>query len=254
MYAVIETGGKQYRVEFDAEIQVDRLDVRPGDAVTIERVLLVADGDATAVGQPIVDGASVTAEVLRQDRGEKIVVFKYKPKARTRVKKGHRAELTTLRIADIAFGGKSAAKEARQAESKRSKALREAEQQAEQKAVSDRELAARLAVAAEPQTAPPKRAARRKPAASGEDAAAEPVAADEPGARSDRTPAPASPTPSVARAADDASSATDDAVASAEDTDPPLAVEAAPDAATEGETTPGDAAPEAAGTDTQKDE
>jgi large subunit ribosomal protein L21 len=148
MYAVIESGGKQYRVELGAEIQVDRLDASPGDAITLDRVLLVADGDATAVGQPLVDGATVSAEVLRQERGEKITVFKYKPKARTRVKQGHRAELTTLRIADIAYGGKSASKDARQAESKRDKARRDAEQQAEQQAAADRELAAKLAAAA----------------------------------------------------------------------------------------------------------
>jgi large subunit ribosomal protein L21 len=165
MYAVIESGGKQYRVELGAEIQVDRLDASPGDAITLDRVLLVADGDATAVGQPLVDGATVSAEVLRQERGEKIVVFKYKPKARTRVKQGHRAELTTLRIADIAFGGKSAAKDARQAGAKKDKAQREAEQQAEQQAAADRELAAKLAAAApaeETSASTPKRASKAK--------------------------------------------------------------------------------------------
>jgi large subunit ribosomal protein L21 len=192
MYAVIESGGKQYRVELGAEIQVDRLDARPGDAITLDRVLLVADGDSTAVGRPVVDGASVSAQVLRQERGDKIVVFKYKPKARARVKKGHRAELTTLRIADIAFGGKSAAKEAERAESRKSKATREAEQQAEEKAAADRELAARLASAAaatEAESQPaatdaasepaaPKRAARRKAAAEAA-ATAEPSAGPE---------------------------------------------------------------------------
>lgn len=181
MYAVIETGGKQYRVELGAEIQVDRLDVNPGDAVTLDRVLLVADGDATAVGQPLVDGASVSAEVLRQERGDKVVVFKYKPKARTRVKQGHRAELTTLRIADIAFGGKSAAKVAQQADSKKAKAQREAEQEAERQAAADRELAAKLAAAAPAEetapaaeeTAPaaPKRATKRKSSTAATEAA-----------------------------------------------------------------------------------
>ena len=105
MYAVIESGGKQHRVELGSEIQVDRLDVQPGDSITLDRVLLVADGEDAAIGQPVVDGATVSAQVLGQDRGEKIIVFKYKPKARTRVKKGFRAELTTLRITDIAFAG-----------------------------------------------------------------------------------------------------------------------------------------------------
>ena len=80
MYAVIESGGKQHRVELGSEIQVDRLDVQPGDSITLDRVLLVSDGDDTAIGQPVVDGATVSADVLGQDRGDKIVVFKYKPR------------------------------------------------------------------------------------------------------------------------------------------------------------------------------
>ena len=99
---------------------------------------LVADGEDAAVGQPVVDGAAVSAEVLGQDRGEKIIVFKYKPKARTRVKKGFRAELTTLRISDIAFAGKSAAKDAeKSAEGKKAKEAKAAEKAAA-KAAEDR--------------------------------------------------------------------------------------------------------------------
>ena len=150
MYAVIESGGKQHRVELGSEIQVDRLDVQPGDSITLDRVLLVADGDDAAIGQPVVDGASVSAQVLRQERGDKIVVFKYKPKARTRVKQGFRAELTTLRITDIALGGKSAAKDAEKAEKAEAKRAREAaaaEQAAADKAAADKALAERLATA-----------------------------------------------------------------------------------------------------------
>ena len=101
MYAVIETGGKQYRVELGTEIEVDRLDVEPGQTIELDRVLLVADGDATAIGRPLVEGARRARACVRQDRGDKIVVFKYRPKARSRVKKGHRADLTVLRVADI---------------------------------------------------------------------------------------------------------------------------------------------------------
>jgi len=154
MYAVIESGGKQHRVELGSEIQVDRLDVQPGDSITLDRVLLVADGEDAAIGQPVVDGATVSAQVLGQDRGEKIIVFKYKPKARTRVKKGFRAELTTLRITDIAFAGKSAAKDAekqQKAEAKEAKAAEKAAAKAaEEQAAADKELAAKLAAAEEP--------------------------------------------------------------------------------------------------------
>ena len=92
MYAVIETGGKQYRVEVGTELEVELLDAEPGKAVTIERVLLVVDGDDASIGRPVVDGASVAAEVVRQGRGDKVIVFKYRPKARHRVKKGHRQD------------------------------------------------------------------------------------------------------------------------------------------------------------------
>ena len=184
MYAVIESGGKQHRVELGSEIQVDRLDVQPGDSITLDRVLLIADGEDAAIGQPIVDGAKVSAEVLGQDRGEKIVVFKYKPKARTRVKKGFRAELTTLRITDIAFGGKSAAKDAEKQQKAEAKKAKEAEKaaqeaaakEAEAKAAADAELAAKLAAAEE---APAAETAEAKPRAktksSAKKAAAEPA-------------------------------------------------------------------------------
>ena len=101
MYAVIETGGKQYRVEVGTELQVELLDVEPGKTIVLERVLLVADGDTSSIGRPLVADAAVSAEVVRQIRGEKLISFKYRPKARSRVKKGHRQELTVLRISDI---------------------------------------------------------------------------------------------------------------------------------------------------------
>ncbi len=178
MYAVIESGGKQHRVELGSEIQVDRLDVQPGDSITLERVLLVADGDDAAIGQPVVDGAVVSAQVVAQARGRKIVVFKYKPKARTRVKNGFRAELTTLRITDIAFGDKSAAKDAEETQKAEAKRAREAEEvekaaaakAAEEQAAADKALAAKLAAAEAKPKAAPKKAPKK--AAEAEDAAA----------------------------------------------------------------------------------
>jgi large subunit ribosomal protein L21 len=145
MYAVIETGGKQYRVEVGTELQVELLDVEPGNAVTLDRVLLVADGDESSIGQPLVDGAAVSAEVLRQDRGDKVISFKYRPKARRRVKKGHRQELTVVRITDIVVGGKSAAKAAAKAESDAKTERQRLEEAAAAQAAKDAELAAKLA-------------------------------------------------------------------------------------------------------------
>lgn len=145
MYAVIETGGKQYRVEVGTELQVELIDVEPGQSVTLERVLLVADGDETAVGQPVVANAAVQAEVVRRDRGEKLIVFKYRPKARTRVKKGHRQDYTVLRINDITLNGKSAAEATRKAEQDAKTERQRLEEAAARQAAADAELAAKLA-------------------------------------------------------------------------------------------------------------
>jgi len=145
MYAVIETGGKQYRVELGIELAVERLDGAPGDTINFDRVLLVADGDSAQVGTPVVADALVTADVVRQDRGEKLIVFKYRPKARRRVKKGHRQEQTVLRVADIRFNGRSAADEASAQEKQESKARKAAAVDAERKAAADQALAAKLA-------------------------------------------------------------------------------------------------------------
>ena len=149
MYAVIETGGKQYRVEVGTELEVELLDVEPGKTVTIDRVLLVADGDESTIGRPLVADASVSAEVVTQTRGPKLISFKYRPKARSRVKKGHRQELTVLRIADITFGGKSAAKAAKKADDEAKTERTRAEEAAAAKAAKDAELAAKLAVGAD---------------------------------------------------------------------------------------------------------
>ena len=147
MYAVIETGGKQYRVEVGTELEVELLEVNPGDSITLDRVLLVADGDTSAIGRPIVPNASVAADVVRQARGEKLINFKYGPKTRRRVKKGHRQELTVLRISDIVFDGHSAAADvAKLAEAKRTERER-LEEAAKRQAAADAELAAKLAPA-----------------------------------------------------------------------------------------------------------
>ena len=150
MYAVIETGGKQYRVEVGTELEVELLDVEPGNTVTLDRVLLVADGDDASIGRPLVDNATVSAEVLRQARGEKLISFKYRPKARSRVKKGHRQELTVLRISDITLDGKSAAKSAKKAEDDAKTERMRLEEAAAKQAAADAALAAKLAAKTEP--------------------------------------------------------------------------------------------------------
>ncbi len=145
MYAVIETGGKQYRVEVGTELEVELLDVEPGQAITLDRVLLVADGDESSIGRPLVADAAVSAEVLRQTRGEKLISFKYRPKARSRVKKGHRQELTVLRITDVRLGKKSAAEAVRKAEAEAKTERQRLEEAAAKQAAADAALAAKLA-------------------------------------------------------------------------------------------------------------
>jgi len=164
MYAVIETGGKQYRVEVGTELEVELLDVEPGKTVTIDRVLLVADGDDSTIGRPLVADASVSAEVVTQTRGPKLISFKYRPKARSRVKKGHRQELTVLRIADITFGGKSAAKAAKKADDEAKTERTRAEEAAAAQAAKDAELAAKLAVGADAEKKAAKTEAKPKTA------------------------------------------------------------------------------------------
>ena len=158
MYAVIETGAKQYRVEVGTELEVELLDVEPGQSITLERVLLVVDGAEATIGTPVVDGAAVEAEVVGQTRGDKVIAFKYRPKARRRVKKGHRQDLTVLRIADIRFDGKSAAEGLEKPASSKADERRRIEEAAARQAAEDAVLAAKLAAAA-PATAPaaPKR-------------------------------------------------------------------------------------------------
>ena len=177
MYAVIETGGKQYRVEVGTELEVELLDVEPGNTITLDRVLLVADGDDASVGQPLVANAAVSAEVLRQTRGDKVIAFKYRPKARRRVKKGHRQDLTVLRISDITLGTKSAAKTEKKASDEARTERARLEEAAAQQAAADAELAAKLAArtkTAETETAPKPTRGRAKAA----EAPAEPEATE----------------------------------------------------------------------------
>jgi len=163
MYAVIETGGKQYRVEVGTQLEVELLDVQPGATINLDRVLLVADGDTASIGRPVVTDAQVSAEVVSQIRGPKTISFKYRPKARSRVKKGHRQELTVLRISDIVLAGRSAAADSKKAADAAKTERARLEEAAAAQAAKDAELAAKLAATAEA-TAPAKAAAPGKTA------------------------------------------------------------------------------------------
>jgi len=104
MFAVIRTGGKQYRVAENDIIRVERLDGDAGASLTLDQVLMVGEGEKVTVGSPLVDGASVSAEVLEQGRGPKLIIFKKKRRQNYRRKKGHRQDLTVLKITGISAG------------------------------------------------------------------------------------------------------------------------------------------------------
>ena len=107
MYAVVTTGGKQYRVEAGSELIVERLGADAGASITFDRVLLVGDGDAVTVGTPTVDGATVSATVLGEALGPKLAVFKFKQKVKYRRMAGHRQHLVRVRIDEISANGTS---------------------------------------------------------------------------------------------------------------------------------------------------
>ena len=100
MYAIIETGGKQYTVEAGNKIRVEKLDAKEGDVVTFDKVVFVS-GDEPKVGTPYVEGAKVEAKVLAQDKAKKVVVYKYKAKKNERKKNGHRQPYTLVEISGI---------------------------------------------------------------------------------------------------------------------------------------------------------
>lgn len=101
MYALIETGGKQYRVEKDSVLYIEKLDVNEGETVTFDKVLLVSDDNNVKVGAPFVADAKVTGKVVKQGRSKKITVFKYKPKKNYKKKQGHRQPFTRVVIEAI---------------------------------------------------------------------------------------------------------------------------------------------------------
>ena len=101
VYAVIQTGGKQYRVQQGDVIYVEKIDAQADETVTFDKVLLVGEGEAVKVGTPAVDGAKVEGKVLGQVKGQKIVVYKYKAKKNERKKQGHRQPYTKVEITEV---------------------------------------------------------------------------------------------------------------------------------------------------------
>lgn len=101
MYAIIQTGGKQYRVAEGDTLRVEKLTANQGDTIVLDKVLLVASDQGVKVGKPLVSGATVTAKVVGHDRAKKIIIFKFRRRKNYHRKQGHRQPLTTLQITGI---------------------------------------------------------------------------------------------------------------------------------------------------------
>jgi large subunit ribosomal protein L21 len=101
MFAIIDIGGKQYRVSPGDKIKVEKLDNQAGETVVFNKVLLSSNGEKVAIGSPYIDGAKVEAKILKQGRNKKVIVFKYSSKSRYRKKKGHRQFFTEVEIVKI---------------------------------------------------------------------------------------------------------------------------------------------------------
>jgi large subunit ribosomal protein L21 len=101
MFSVIETGGKQYKVSVGDTIKVEKLEGEDGAKIDFDKVLLMSSDKDTKIGEPYLDGAKVSGEILKQGRGKKVTSLRYKPKKRVRVKRGHRQYFTEVKITDI---------------------------------------------------------------------------------------------------------------------------------------------------------
>ena len=113
MYAVIKTGGKQYRVTPGLRLKVEKLVGDVGSDVTIDQVLVMADGENVTIGAPLIAGASVTAKVLSHGRGDKVMIFKFRRRKHYRKTQGHRQSFTEIQIGEILAAGQAAAKPAK---------------------------------------------------------------------------------------------------------------------------------------------
>jgi large subunit ribosomal protein L21 len=154
MYALVKTGGKQYRVAKDDTILVERIAADEGAQVILDDVVMLGDGDKVTIGTPTVEGAAVSATVMRQTRGPKIIIFRRKRRKNHRRTQGHRQDLTLLKITDIAEDAKKLAKPAapKKAAAPKTAAAEKTETKAETKKAA-------------PKAAAPKKAAAKKTAA-----------------------------------------------------------------------------------------
>jgi large subunit ribosomal protein L21 len=185
MFAVVRTGGKQYRVSKDDVIVVEKLAGEAGEVIVLGDVLAVGDDKAQTIGTPTVSGASVAAQVLEQTRGDKIIVFKKKRRQGYRRKRGHRQELTALRVTEILTDGKkpSAAKAKATPAAKKADSKTTAKSDDKPKAAAKKPAAKKPAAKAEAKPAAKKPAAKKPAAKAAAKPAAKKPAAKKPAAK-----------------------------------------------------------------------
>ena len=169
MYAVVNTGGKQYKVRQGEVLRVEKLSGEVGSPVTFDRVLMFSDGENVSIGQPVLDGVSVEGHIGEQGKAKKIIVFKYKRRKRFRRKKGHRQEFTAVQIDSINAKGTKAAKgaepkseakaEVKEPEAKKATPKIETAKKAETKKVAPKKEAAKKT---EAKKAAPKKESAKK--------------------------------------------------------------------------------------------
>ena len=155
MYALVKTGGKQYRVSKDDTILVERISADEGAEVILDDIVMLGDGDKVTIGTPRVEGAAVSATVMRQTRGPKIIIFRRKRRKNHRRTQGHRQDLTLLKINAIAEDGKSLKPKAAPAKKAAAK------EEAALKAAAKKTAAKKAAPKAEAKAAPKKAAAKK---------------------------------------------------------------------------------------------
>jgi len=159
MYALVRTGGKQYRVAKDDTILVERISVDEGAEVILDDIVMLGDGDKVTVGTPRVEGAAVSATVVRQTRGPKIIIFRRKRRKNHRRTQGHRQDLTLLKINAIAEDGKSLKPKA--APAKKAAAKADAAPKAAAKKTAAKKAAPKAEAKADAKAAPKKAAAKK---------------------------------------------------------------------------------------------
>jgi large subunit ribosomal protein L21 len=163
MYALVKTGGKQYRVAKDDTILVERIAAEEGEQVVLDNIIMLGDGDKVTIGTPTVEGAGVSATVMRQTRGPKIIIFRRKRRKNHRRTQGHRQDLTLLKITDIAEDAKKLAAPKKAAAPKAApKKAAAPKAEAAPKKAAPKKAAAKKTTASAKKAAPKKAAAKKK--------------------------------------------------------------------------------------------